>query len=59
MGSWYIRVDGVRYEGKIRRTDNVPINCGVALWTLETYDEIHTAMIQITAPRTRFRKVRP
>jgi hypothetical protein len=58
FGEWYVTVDGVRYEGTIYSTE-IPINCGVDLWTLECYDSTHLKRIQITAPRTAFRKVKP
>ena len=55
-GKWYIKVEGIRYEGEIQETLGLPVNCGVALWKLRKH--VGTAMIEIWAPRTRFRKVR-
>jgi hypothetical protein len=57
-GEWYININGVRYEGKIWAVDSMPINCGVSIWTLRTWDNVGTAQIDISAPRTRFRKVK-
>ncbi len=58
-GMWYIKLDEVRYEGEINAVDIMPINCGVAIWTLRTWDhDVGSAIIDISAPRTRFRKVR-
>jgi len=58
-GKWYITVDGTRYTGEIHETHGIPVNCGVSLWKLRTWDKkIGSAMIEIWAPRTRFRKVK-
>lgn len=58
-GQWRITLDGVLYEGKINKVDFYPINCGVAIWTLQAWDNgVGSAQIDISAPRTRFRKAR-
>ncbi len=58
-GNWYIILDGVRYQGEIRTVDFEPENCGIAIWTLQTWDnKIGSAQIDISAPRTRFRKAK-
>jgi len=53
-GRWYTKVDGVRFEGNIWAVD-CQINCQTAIWTLRVHIGHH--MIDVTAPRTAFRKV--
>jgi hypothetical protein len=54
---WYIKVDGIRYEGEICEIDPQPVNCKIAIWTLKTWDSSGSIQIELSAPRTRFRKV--
>ena len=57
QGIWYVTVEGKRFEGEIWQVDGIPVNCGIALWTLRV--QLGSHMVAVTAPRTCFRKVRP
>lgn len=57
-GLWYIRCDDIRYDGYIK-SSNMTVNCLIDIWTLICHDKkVGSAQFEITAPRTRFRKVK-